>query len=154
MHVVFRFDSGSKTGMGHLMRCLSLAHVLRRRSAALSFLCDRETRKALTHYWPAAHCLLLDSYLSEQQDAQQCLTHLARLPLRADWLIVDHYRLNKNWEMRLRGAADRIMRAVGQVLTSTSIRTRDLGGTASTLEYAEAVCRAIDRPSDSSGSHA
>jgi isocitrate dehydrogenase (NAD+) len=53
-----------------------------------------------------------------------------------------------------RGAADRIMRAVGQVLTSTSIRTRDLGGTASTMEYAEAVCRAIDRPLDSSGSHA
>ena len=40
-------------------------------------------------------------------------------------------------------AADRIMRAVGAVLTDGRVRTRDLGGTASTLEYADAVCRAV-----------
>jgi isocitrate dehydrogenase (NAD+) len=40
-------------------------------------------------------------------------------------------------------AADRIMRALGCVLTAGTTRTRDLGGTASTLEFAEAVCRAL-----------
>jgi isocitrate dehydrogenase (NAD+) len=40
-------------------------------------------------------------------------------------------------------AADRIVRAVGAVLTAGHVRTRDLGGTASTLEYADAVCRAV-----------
>jgi isocitrate dehydrogenase (NAD+) len=40
-------------------------------------------------------------------------------------------------------AADRIMQAVGAVLTAGAVRTRDLGGTASTLEYADAVCRAM-----------
>jgi isocitrate dehydrogenase (NAD+) len=40
-------------------------------------------------------------------------------------------------------AADRIMRALGTVLTARTVRTRDLGGTASTLEFADAVCRAV-----------
>jgi isocitrate dehydrogenase (NAD+) len=42
-----------------------------------------------------------------------------------------------------RAAADRIMTALERVLTAGITRTRDLGGTASTSEFAEAVCRAI-----------
>ena len=38
-------------------------------------------------------------------------------------------------------AADRVMRAVDAVLAEGRVRTRDLGGTASTLEYADAICR-------------
>ncbi len=41
--------------------------------------------------------------------------------------------------------ADRVMGALGRVLSAAKIRTRDLGGTASTLEFADAVCREIDR---------
>ena len=37
--------------------------------------------------------------------------------------------------------ADRIMAALGAVLGEGKIRTRDLDGTASTMEFAEAVCR-------------
>ena len=40
-------------------------------------------------------------------------------------------------------AADRIMQALGAVLTAGAVRTRDLGGTASTLEFADAVSRVI-----------
>jgi isocitrate dehydrogenase (NAD+) len=40
-------------------------------------------------------------------------------------------------------AADRIMSALGAVLGEGRTRTRDLGGTASTLEYADAVCKAL-----------
>ena len=39
--------------------------------------------------------------------------------------------------------ADRIMKALGDVLREGTVRTRDLGGTASTTEYAEAICRAL-----------
>src|SRR5262245_38915952 len=41
-------------------------------------------------------------------------------------------------------AADRIMSAVGRVLTDGKARTRDLGGTSTTSDFAEAVCQAID----------
>jgi isocitrate dehydrogenase (NAD+) len=40
-------------------------------------------------------------------------------------------------------AADRIMAALHRVLESGGARTRDLGGTASTFEFADAVCQAM-----------
>ena len=39
--------------------------------------------------------------------------------------------------------ADRIMQALGAVLSAKTTRTRDLGGTASTLEFADAVCKVL-----------
>jgi isocitrate dehydrogenase (NAD+) len=44
------------------------------------------------------------------------------------------------------GAADRIMDALGRVLTRGAVRTHDLGGTASTFEFADAVCREMGAP--------
>ena len=40
-------------------------------------------------------------------------------------------------------AAERILDALGRVLVAGQVRTRDLGGSASTSEFADAVCRAI-----------
>jgi isocitrate dehydrogenase (NAD+) len=39
--------------------------------------------------------------------------------------------------------AERIMKALGAVLTDDGVRTRDLGGTASTTEFAAAICRRL-----------
>ena len=39
--------------------------------------------------------------------------------------------------------ADRIMNALGSVLADGNVRTRDLGGTASTIEFTEAICRKL-----------
>jgi isocitrate dehydrogenase (NAD+) len=41
-------------------------------------------------------------------------------------------------------AADRITRALTAVLTGSDVRTQDLGGTATTSAFADAVCRAIE----------
>src|SRR4051812_23385869 len=41
-------------------------------------------------------------------------------------------------------AADRVMKTLDAVLTAARIRTRDLGGTASTTEFTDAICRAIE----------
>ncbi len=40
-------------------------------------------------------------------------------------------------------AADRVMRALGAVLSAGAVRTRDLGGMASTTEFGYAVCKAL-----------
>jgi isocitrate dehydrogenase (NAD+) len=37
--------------------------------------------------------------------------------------------------------ADRIMNAVVATLAEGKVRTRDLGGTATTMEYADAICQ-------------
>ena len=39
--------------------------------------------------------------------------------------------------------ADRIMKAVTDTLAEGKVRTRDVGGTATTMEYAEAICRRL-----------
>jgi isocitrate dehydrogenase (NAD+) len=39
--------------------------------------------------------------------------------------------------------ADRIVKALTLVLSEDQIRTRDLGGTASTTEFAAAICRRL-----------
>jgi len=39
--------------------------------------------------------------------------------------------------------SDRIMKALGTVLSEDQVRTRDLGGTASTTEFAAAICRRL-----------
>jgi isocitrate dehydrogenase (NAD+) len=39
--------------------------------------------------------------------------------------------------------ADRVMKALGDVLSDGTVRTRDLGGKASTIEFTEAICRRL-----------
>ena len=41
--------------------------------------------------------------------------------------------------------ATRIRNALEGVLTRGAIRTRDLGGTASTTEFTEAICRELEK---------
>lgn len=44
-----------------------------------------------------------------------------------------------------RAAAERIRTALGRVLSAGAVRTRDLGGDASTTEFTDAICREIER---------
>jgi isocitrate dehydrogenase (NAD+) len=48
-------------------------------------------------------------------------------------------------------AAEQIMAGLSTVLQAGQTLTRDLGGTASTREFADAVCRAVDGRPDSAG---
>jgi isocitrate dehydrogenase (NAD+) len=43
-----------------------------------------------------------------------------------------------------RGGAERIRAALGRVLLRGTVRTRDLGGTATTTEFTEAICRELE----------
>jgi isocitrate dehydrogenase (NAD+) len=41
--------------------------------------------------------------------------------------------------------AERVRAALASVLAEGTVRTRDLGGTATTTEFTDAICREIDR---------
>ena len=111
MNFVFRVDASNKIGLGHLSRCMSLADELRKRGNDVAFvsrnnpgncfelLTERLFRLVIL---PAsvdqAHSDLLG--VSQAVDAQQTIAALGGdVP---NWLIVDHYGINNEWEAKLR----------------------------------------------------
>lgn len=129
MKFIFRTDASLRVGTGHVMRCLTLAKALRDRGAECTFICRdheghliekirQEGFDCIPHAQPSeildvhdsdepplAHADLLGT--SWQHDAQQTIQALGAE--RVDWLVVDHYALDKRWEETLRPHAKKIM---------------------------------------------
>lgn len=113
MRVVIRVDASIQVGTGHVMRCLTLAHQLRAAGCTVTFV-SRETAGHLCDLiaqtghevwrmpdrsdWPGPH----DPAALSEFDAHQTQKHLAGTSDPFDWLIVDHYGLGSEWEIRLR----------------------------------------------------
>lgn len=120
---VFRADASTEIGLGHVMRCLTLADALRARGAETLFLCrdrpgftpalvtDRGHRLDLLpppapgEAGPAepAHGPWLGVPL-KTEIAQVS----ARLAGGADWLVADHYALDRRWQQAMRPLVSRI----------------------------------------------
>lgn len=115
--ITFRTDASLNIGSGHVMRCITLADALSARGDSCHFLCRdlpgnmADTIRARGHnvilmpYDPGAgntgqktghlpHSAWLGT--SWQQDAEQ--TRAALDAFAPDWLIVDHYALDVDWE--------------------------------------------------------
>jgi UDP-2,4-diacetamido-2,4,6-trideoxy-beta-L-altropyranose hydrolase len=117
--IVFRVDASLSIGTGHVMRCLTLADALAADGAECHFLCREHpghlieairARGYPVHALPAiapaaqeeetpplAHADWLGA--SWQDDARQSREALDGLA--PDWLVVDHYALDKRWELRV-----------------------------------------------------
>ncbi|GEN36195.1 UDP-2,4-diacetamido-2,4,6-trideoxy-beta-L-altropyranose hydrolase [Aneurinibacillus danicus] len=101
MKVLFRVDASEKIGTGHVMRCLTLAHVLRRRGHVdISFIC-REEKGNLCNYLIEngydVYRLPATEEITWEKDAEQTESVLVKAGW-SDWLIVDHYQLDAHWE--------------------------------------------------------
>lgn len=123
MRVAFRADASGLIGSGHVMRCMTLANALRRDGADVSFVArampDR-LRDRLAQQGHSLHMLpqalsQSDNRLShagwlgasQAEDAAQTLAALQGSPI--DWLVVDHYAIDHEWQSALRDKACRIM---------------------------------------------
>jgi len=124
MKVVFRVDASTRIGAGHLMRCLSLAEALNEKNIQTSFIC-REHRGNLIAFMrekafsvialpaPKYHDMIFnDDYeallgVRQIEDAMQ--TIMALNGEGPDWLVVDHYALDANWEKMLRQFSNGLM---------------------------------------------
>lgn len=107
MRVAFRMESGPAIGMGHMMRCLTLARALVRQGCQVMFLCSAPTAQAVRAQWARARCHRLPDGLSEAQDAARCRALLRRQT--AAWLVVDHYGLGWRWEAGVKPAVRRVL---------------------------------------------
>jgi UDP-2,4-diacetamido-2,4,6-trideoxy-beta-L-altropyranose hydrolase len=126
--VVVRVDASIEMGMGHLMRCLSLARaladdganvffLLRNHAAGLTGLIEGEGHSVRLLPAPegrpdapgadgTAHARWLPTGWKE--DAEQTSEAIDRIG-PVDWLIVDHYALDARWERMLRKRVPRIL---------------------------------------------
>lgn len=127
MRVVFRTDASQLIGSGHVVRCLSLADELRARGEEVLFVC-RELAGNLNRLIEEKGydlCRLPapdgnDSVLNWnkhatwlgvdwQQDAKETQSFLQSVVDKIDWLVVDHYALDKAWETTFRSMVGKIM---------------------------------------------
>lgn len=123
MNAIFRCDASLDIGTGHVIRCLTLADEMRHRGFECWFICRElpgnlislirergyeamilpvtEAEKPLTGYgqWLT---------VSIEQDASQTIDILDRMkPM--DWLIVDHYAIDVEWEQLVAAHVKQIM---------------------------------------------
>jgi UDP-2,4-diacetamido-2,4,6-trideoxy-beta-L-altropyranose hydrolase len=96
MNILIRTDASQQIGSGHVMRCLSLANELRKKKARVSFICQE---------LPGNMC----DYIEQQGYPVHSNAILAAENKLIDWLIVDHYSLDAQWEATMRLYVKKIM---------------------------------------------
>lgn len=124
MNVVFRVDSSTAMGVGHVVRCLTLAETLRMRGVDLQFICRQLPGSLLPQVRsagiglaaldapPGSAANVNEDYaawlgVTQDEDAAQSGNSIAGE--RPDWLVVDHYGLDAQWEHVLRSKVSRLM---------------------------------------------
>lgn len=126
MHIFLRADASLAIGTGHLMRCLTLANCLRSHGARTTFICRHIPDNLQDMLRAQGHgCLKLPEHANLSTDALHTLTHGAWLGVeqsvdaqdslaaigaeRCEWLVVDHYALDANWERSMRRSVSKIL---------------------------------------------
>lgn len=120
MNVVFRADASTRIGSGHVVRCVTLAEELRRRGAAITFVCREMPGDYID--WLAARGISCESLppampssVPFQGDGIPLEQEIAQVRERltvlgdTDWMVVDHYALDAKWETAIRGQVGRIL---------------------------------------------
>ena len=128
MRIVFRVDASVQIGTGHVFRCLTIANELSRQGHECLFVCRQHQGHLGDLIVNQGHGLTLLPFslnhasqykntrsfqrllwlgASWAEDARQTLDAIAST--KTDWLIVDHYALDANWERLVSHATCRIM---------------------------------------------
>jgi UDP-2,4-diacetamido-2,4,6-trideoxy-beta-L-altropyranose hydrolase len=114
MLVAIRADASLEIGTGHVMRCLTLAGLLRERGARNCFICREQPGNlcaAIEERGFQVRRLSLDGEAehSWHRDADESRTAIESLGERPGLLVVDHYGLDERWERSLRSRVGRIL---------------------------------------------
>lgn len=124
MRIIFRVDASLKMGSGHVMRCLALADYLKTRSTVIEFISrehDGHLIKKIQNSGFKVRTLpnklnskfdkklFHSEWLSvtQEKDSDDCINAIGIDEF--DWLIVDHYSLDEEWEKKLKRHCSKIL---------------------------------------------
>ena len=107
---MFRVDASASIGLGHLMRCLCLASLLKE-DAHITFVCHElpiNLVNKINHLGFTLHTIgsINNDAFDEQEHAYTCLRVM---PTDIDLLIIDHYHLGAAFSKIMRRQANAIM---------------------------------------------
>lgn len=128
MNIYIRADSSTEIGTGHIMRCLTLAEDLKRKGAKVTFICRNLYGNLIRYIKKQGFEIMLlpppaieSTFIPVNRIDH---SHWLRVPWETDmeqtkkilfeqknidWLIVDHYSLDKKWEQEMRPFVSNIM---------------------------------------------
>jgi UDP-2,4-diacetamido-2,4,6-trideoxy-beta-L-altropyranose hydrolase len=128
--VIFRTDASVEIGVGHVMRCLTLADALRSNGADCKFICCEHKGNLIEQIRQRGHVAVSlpinlsnlannnvkdgdvlnhTSWLGNDWATDAAQTKVIASEAWVDWLIVDHYALDIRWEESLRPSCRKIM---------------------------------------------
>jgi len=133
MRIIFRVDASLEIGIGHVMRCLTLADALSEKGEEVEFICRNHegnlipyirSKKYRVHVLdtlaiinPVSHKAaneVVDQLFhadwlgaSQDNDANECKHILQNI--NPYWLVVDHYAIDKTWQLKLTGTYEKLM---------------------------------------------
>lgn len=136
MKVLFRVDSSITIGIGHVMRCLTLADELHHQGAVIEFICRERKGHCGDLIQARGYGLTLLSRRDEinstadekrrdihwlsvhwKQDCDETIASIGKH--QPDWLIVDHYGIDNQW-------LDELKPHVGKVMAIDDLADRTL----------------------------
>ncbi len=124
MRIIIRTDASQKMGTGHVMRCLTLAEVFKVNGANVEFISRKHEGNLIDKIRSSGFNVFelglmaekeVDDKLfhshwletTQQQDADDCIDILKNKQI--DWLVVDHYALDEQWQNRLKSYCEKLM---------------------------------------------
>lgn len=122
MNLVFRVDSSDIIGIGHLIRCINLAYIYKEFN--IYFICKKHkhnlNQKVIENNFELIEIDLpnkpninmnINSWLGEEYtiDAIKTMEKIKELNIQIDWLIIDHYAINEDWEKLLKPFIKKIL---------------------------------------------
>ena len=126
MKIVFRSDSSSMIGSGHIMRCINLAKTFKNRKDV--YFISRKHQNNINHKIRENDFKLIELPIkrinqtnrdnrefnkilgeSINQDAIDTINAIKGINKKIDWLIIDHYQIIKSWETKLAKYVKNIM---------------------------------------------
>lgn len=104
--VVFRCDANSEVGIGHVMRCITLASQLCRQGWQSLFICETGTLKQCPFLKDNTHDVVEHDFINVQEIATIVLNEKGH---PADLFVIDHYAIDHEFESVLRANGAKIM---------------------------------------------